>query len=502
MNIIKTIATLLVSISTFISLTLAAQNSNAINKRLNGPLKISAKNTNYFTDNSGRAIFLTGSHTWANFQEHYDEKVTTAFDWKGYLDMMQVNNHNFIRLWMFEHPLGQAWTQSKATVEPMMYQRTGKDTAYDGKPKFDVTKFNQPYFDRLRKRVIDAGNRGIYVAVMLFNGWSQNKLGDPKADPFLSHPFNKTNNINGIAVPNTTSDTDGEKSLHSLENKAALALQEEYIKKVIETVNDLDNVLYEIINEGGTTSWQYHMVNLIHDLEKRKPRQHMVGLGNRMYPLQSNSELWNSPADYISPTWQPIGWSAPGSTYVEDYANDPPRNNKNKVCIIDTDHMWGHGGNYIWAWKSFCRGLNPIFMDPWQPLSGYITPKNADWLFITGGIPKNVRDYPDFEPLRKNMGYIKKYADKMDLKNMLPHDELSTARYCLANPGKEYLFYLPTGGKATIDLSHDSTALYEAEWFIPILNQTLNGSELIKGGYYTVVESPFVGDAVLYLKRK
>ena len=36
------------------------------------------------------------------------------------------------------------------------------------------------------------------------------------------------------------------------------------MKKVIDTVNDLDNVLYEILNEGGATAWTIHMVDLIH----------------------------------------------------------------------------------------------------------------------------------------------------------------------------------------------------------------------------------------------
>ena len=33
-------------------------------------------------------------------------------------------------------------------------------------------EFNQEYFDRLRSRVIAAGECGIYVSVMLFQGWS------------------------------------------------------------------------------------------------------------------------------------------------------------------------------------------------------------------------------------------------------------------------------------------------------------------------------------------
>ena len=64
----------------------------------------------------------------------------------------------------------------------------------DGKPKFDLTKFNPAYFDRLRARVQVAGARGIYVSVMLFGGmW-----GTEHVSTWRGHPFNRENNIDGI----------------------------------------------------------------------------------------------------------------------------------------------------------------------------------------------------------------------------------------------------------------------------------------------------------------
>lgn len=46
------------------------------------------------------------------------------------------------------------------------------------------------------------------------------------------------------------------------------------------TVNDLDNVFYEISNENHppSTQWQYHMIRLIHDYERSKAKQHPVGM--------------------------------------------------------------------------------------------------------------------------------------------------------------------------------------------------------------------------------
>jgi hypothetical protein len=38
-------------------------------KSFHGPLRHNPANPRYFTDDTGRAIYLTGSHTWANLQE-------------------------------------------------------------------------------------------------------------------------------------------------------------------------------------------------------------------------------------------------------------------------------------------------------------------------------------------------------------------------------------------------------------------------------------------------
>ena len=35
-----------------------------------GPLRVHPTNPRYFTDGSGQAVFLTGSHTWGNLQDY------------------------------------------------------------------------------------------------------------------------------------------------------------------------------------------------------------------------------------------------------------------------------------------------------------------------------------------------------------------------------------------------------------------------------------------------
>src|SRR4030095_3080157 len=74
-----------------------------------GPLKLSTKTPSYVSDQNGKIVYLTGSHTWANMQE-IQMKGAKSFDYEAYLDMMEQNGHNFMRMWMFEQPLMGSWS--------------------------------------------------------------------------------------------------------------------------------------------------------------------------------------------------------------------------------------------------------------------------------------------------------------------------------------------------------------------------------------------------------
>jgi len=350
-----------------------------------------------------------------------------------------------------------------ATFQP--WARTGPGKALDGKPKFNLKKFNQDYFNRLRARVTAARDRGIYVSVMLFEGWGVQF--SPGA--WEGHPFNRDNNVNGING-DLNSDSKG-LEIHTLANPAITALQEAYVRKVIDTVNDLDNVLYEISNENHppSTKWQYHMIDSIHKYEKGKPKQHPVGM-TFQYRGGKNSTLFESPAEWVSPN--PEG----------GYRDNPPAADGRKVVLSDTDHLWGIGGNQAWVWKSFVRGFNPIFMDPYK---GVVLGSQLD---------------PKFDPIRRSMGYTLQYARRMNLVKMVPHNGLASTKYCLANRGSEYLVYLPSGGTVTVDLSAGKGPLF-VEWFNPSTGKPLRAKKT-SGGAKRKFTAPFRGDAVLYICRQ
>ncbi|MEX2553088.1 MAG: DUF4038 domain-containing protein, partial [Actinomycetota bacterium] len=161
-----------------------------------GPLTVLASNARYFTDGMGEAVFLTGSHTWSNFQDSGDGYPPPPFDYEQYLDFLEVHGHNFFRLWVWE---GGRWAVQTSNDDywfhPMgPFVRSGPGNALDGRPRWDLTRFDQAYFDRLRERVRMAGDRGMYAAVMLFQGWAVSSVKGRKAmqNPWRGHPLHVT----------------------------------------------------------------------------------------------------------------------------------------------------------------------------------------------------------------------------------------------------------------------------------------------------------------------
>lgn len=454
-------------------------------REIRAPLKVCSKNPRYFADENDNPIYLAGSHTWSNIQEFESD---SPFDYNGYLDWLEEHGHNFTRLWTWEAGTNaewmNGWTEDKVIVEPTIYERTGPGTAIDGKPKFDLSRFNDAFFDRLRDRVDIANSRGFYVSVMLFQGYELERR-DRKINPWNGHPYNRKNNINGIDGDPAHSDN-GFK-LQTLEIPEITKLQEEYLKKIIDTVNYLDNVLYEVSNEShrSSTKWHYHVIDFVHEYERRK-KQHPIGMTSQnAYKLRGlNEDLFGGPADWISPSMEA------DSGY--NYCYNPPPGDGKKVVFSDTDHLWGIGGDSEWVWKSFTRGLNVLFMDPYD--SGFMDPNDS------GLINRGVID-PDWESARRAMGQTLEFSERIDLGKMIPHGELSHSRYCLANPGQSYLVYYPQEmtKRVQVDL-RDCVGWLSVEWYNPDTCNSIQGEKVMGGGKKVFV-SPFTNSAVLYLNH-
>ncbi|NJL30541.1 MAG: hypothetical protein HC898_02295 [Phycisphaerales bacterium] len=270
----------------------------------------------------------------------------------------------------------------------------------------------------------------------------------------------------------------------TLDDPAIIEIQEKYIRKVIDIVNGYDNVLYEICNEAGKQShdWQDHLIRVIKEYEKGKPKQHPVGSTGGQGTL--NARTYQSPADWISPD------CGAGDEFADEYRQgrytwgEARFDTRDKVVILDTDHLWGIGGDEEFAWKNFCRGYNVIYMDPFLDMPWHFF-EHPRW-----PASHNVH-------LRREMGSIRRYAQMMDLNHCLPLNALSTTGYCLALPGRSYLVYQPQSGPFRLMLVGGE---YRQQWHDPSTGETRPWEKHTYADGWTTFNPPMQGDAVLYIQ--
>ena len=436
-------------------------------------LRVLASNPRYFTDGSGRAVYLTGSHTWGSVIESHlregigcREQPLERFDFNRYLDGLDRYGHNFVRLWTWELATWSFHCGEPSAVEPLPWLRTGPGLALDGRPKFDLSRLDPRYFERLRDRVASAARKGIYVSIMLFEGWG---LQTAKAGwKWDGHPFNAANNVNGV---NGDRNRDGSGvEIHTLDVPEATRIQDAYVRRVVDTVNAFDNVLFEISNESGdySTEWQYHVIDVIKRHEHRMAKQHPVGM-TFQHGGGDNAALWQSRADWISP--------AVANVADQRYIEDPPPVRGDQVNILDSDHLCGVCGgesDVAFVWKSFFRGYNPIYMDD---------PFDSN---------------PVREQVRQAMGLTRILADQVGLERLEPAGDLTTTGYALADRGLEYLFYQPGSGPFSIDLV-EASGQFSVSWLDLATGNRVAGRNIVAGNTVSL-DSPFGGPSVARLE--
>lgn len=461
---------------------------------ITGPLTAS-ENPNYFKDAKGNPLILNGSQTWNTLQDWGSNGVPEPLDFNAFVRFLVAHKHNFTLLWASELPKFCHFPSTEGqppdvTVVPHPWLRTGPGLASDGQPKFDLTKFNQDYFTRLHTRVEALYKADIYAGVYLFTGEFLN-IFRCATD---GYPFTGTNNVNGVDDGYRGDSKRGIGAVTMTAPNDITKFQDLYVEKVIDTLNDLPNVLWIVSEEAppNSTWWNDHQIAHIRAYELDKPYRHPIGYAT---PIDApDSVVYNSDADWVAPVARisPVSACGQGKPAC-------------KVNVNDSDHsyfgMWGDTPqqNRNFEWQNFMNGNQVMFMDPYV----VYYPRERRNMCVS---PKNlICSNPDarYKNFRDNLGYILSYSRKLNLQRVKPEKRVCSTGYCLAQTppaGAEYLVYSPVGGPFTVDLSAMSASRQlKVEWFNPSNGTILHADSISAGSSSQSFTPPFTGDAVLYL---
>jgi hypothetical protein len=180
---------------------------------------------------------------------------------------------------------------------------------------------------------------------------------------------------------------------------AITAIQDALVKKIIDTLSDLPNVLWIVSEEAPSHSkwWNDHLIAFARSYEAAKPVQHPIGYG--VLDDFNDSVLLDSDADWIAPAAR-IPQSRLRDFVDRRKADCGKGHPPCKVIINDSDHsyfgMWNDSAqvNRNFFWVNFTTGNQTIFkLYSWIPMSFIIHAKIAisAYLLLMGSVLNLIR---------------------------------------------------------------------------------------------------------------
>jgi hypothetical protein len=441
------------------------------------PIALHPDNPRYFLFRGKPAVLITSA-------EHYGAVLNGDFDFLPYLKELGARGLNLTRA--FSGAYCEAPGDFKIqhnTLAPLPgrlvapWARSDTPGYAGGGMKFDLTRWNDAYFRRLKEFVRQAGERGVVVELVLFCPFYEDSMWN------LS-PMNAANNINGVGpVPR--------EEVYSLKHAALTEVQDALVRKLASELAEYDNLYYEICNEayfgGVTAGWQRHISQTLAQAEAALPARHLIAQN-----IANGAARVQDPDPNVS-------------IFNFHYANPPDAVALNEALKrpIGFDETGFRGTADL-----------PYRADGWEfILAGGAVYDNLDYSFTA--------DHPDgTEPvvaptpggggpsLRRQLQILKEFIGGFDFLRMRPDGSVvqggvpagATAR-TLSEPGQAYAVYLRGGAQATLTLDLPA-GRYRADWVNPRTGAVDRGEDLDHaGGRRDMASPPYSEDIALRVRR-
>jgi hypothetical protein len=383
------------------------------------PIQLHPDNPHYFLWRGRPTVLITSA-------EHYGAVLNLDFDYCKYLDTLAKDKLNLTRTFVggtYVEPAG-AFNIARNTLAPAAgrflspWARTDTPGYAGGGNKFDLNRWNEAYFARLRDFVLQASRRGVVVEINLFCPFYEEAQ-------WLLSPLNLQNNVKGVGPVART-------NVYTLDKHGGLLpFQERMTRRVVEELRDFDNVYYEICNEpyfgGVTLAWQHHIADVITEAQK-----------NRRWKQLISQNIANNTAKVENP-------HGAVSIFNFHYATPPDAVASNyQLNKVIGDNETGF------------RGTNdaPYRMEGWEfIIAGGGLYNNLDYSFAVGH-EDGTFVYPANQPgggnpvFRRQMRILRDFINDFEFVKMRPDNSIvrgappGLAVRTLVEPGRAYALYL------------------------------------------------------------
>jgi Cellulase (glycosyl hydrolase family 5) len=451
------------------------------------PIALHPANPHYFVWRGQPTILITSA-------EHYGAVLNSDFDYRRYLETLAADGMNYTRVFSgaYVEPSG-AFNIARNTLAPAAgrylapWARSAEPGYPNGGNKFDLSRWDTEYFERLKAFVRYAADKNIVVEITLFCPMYEELQ-------WSLSPMNVVNNINGIgAVARTSVYTlDGDRRL--------LDVQVALTRKLVTELNEFDNVFFEICNEpyfgGVTMAWQHHVADTIVETERALPAKHLIAQN-----VANKSARITTPHPAVS-------------IFNFHYATPPETVGVNAALdkVIGDDET-GFRGTSDALYRS----------EAWEfILAGGGLYNNLDYSFAVGH-EDGTFEYPSKQPgggsrqLRRQLRVLREFMNGFDFVRMSPHPTIvkdgvpvNGALRALVAPGEAIAVYIRKPLKEEKGESQAPTSLqidlpsgtWQAEWVDP-MNGSVAKSQSVDGGGVRMLDvPPYDVDIALRVKRQ
>lgn len=307
---------------------------NFVGQNGKSPIKLHPENPHYFLYKGKPTVLISSA-------EHYGAVLNTDFDFEKYLQTLHREGMNYTRIFTGSYvEIPGSFGIGNNTLAPAVgsflapWKRVEQSGKYKGEKKFDLSQWNPEYFERLRQFVTLAEKLDIIVEVTFYSSTYQDSYWE-------RNPFNSGNNINNIAVGLNR------KKSNTLENGVLTEYQKKMVAKIVEELNEYNNVIFEIQNEpwsddpqkvmrtlrtldpqpqsGGwykwadmaskaSLKWQKEMASVVAETEKTLPKKHLIAQNytNFKYSLEEvdpNISILNFHYVWPEAVWMNYPWN-------------------------------------------------------------------------------------------------------------------------------------------------------------------------------------------------
>lgn len=451
------------------------------------PIRLHPDNPHYFLFRGQPTILITSG-------EHYGAVLNLDFDYVPYLRELQSKGLNHTRTFSGtyrEIPTSFGITDNPLAPHPNRYlcpwARSDTPGYFDGGNKFDLRRWDEAYFRRLKDFLTQASECGVVVELNLFCPFYNEEL-------WQANPMNAANNINSIGTCPRT-------EVYTLQHPDLLAVQEAVTRKIVEELRDFDNLYYEVCNEpyfgGVTMEWQHHIVDTIVDAEKDFPFQHLISMN-----IANGAARVESPHPAVSIF--NFHYCVPPEAVAQNYhLNRVIGENETGFRGKEDVTYRTEGWNFIIAGGGLYNNLDYSFTPP-HPDGSFL-----DYSSPGGGSPT----------LRRQLRILKDFMESLDFVKMVPANEVvqggtitvplagapasaqATVR-ALVEKGRQYALYIHGGCWAELQVELPAGS-YRAEWVDTKTGEVAKEEAFGHAGGARLLASPdYTEDIALRIKRE